>query len=120
MAAVSPQHLHVDIVSGLDPALVRVRGDLDLESAPLLRTALAPLLHRRVELDLADVAFMDSSGINALVVHHRRSRDAGGHLGVIAISRAVERVLHITGVDALLVSSRAPDEPGGRPETDPP
>ncbi|QCX74175.1 Putative anti-sigma factor antagonist [Streptomyces sp. YIM 121038] len=120
MAAASPSSLRVDIVSGFDPALVRVHGDLDIASAPSLRAALAPLLHRRVELDLTDVAFIDSSGINALAAHHRHCRDAGGRITVIEASKPVRRVLHITGVDEVLVHRRDPEGPGGGRREDPP
>ncbi|QDQ09313.1 STAS domain-containing protein [Streptomyces spectabilis] len=118
--AASPSSLHVDIVSGFDPALVRVHGDLDIASAPSLRAALAPLLHRRVELDLTDVAFIDSSGINALTAHHRHCGLAGGRITVIESSRSVQRVLHITGVDAILTHPRDPEDPGRGRREDPP
>lgn len=46
MVGTSPQPLHVDIVAGLDPVLVRVRGELDLQTAPALRAILTPLRDR--------------------------------------------------------------------------
>ncbi|MWA15797.1 STAS domain-containing protein [Streptomyces sp. BA2] len=102
MAPASPQPLHVDAVLGLEPVLMRVCGDLDMDSAPSLRTELEPLLDKSVELDLADVTFIDSSGVNVLLSHHERCRAAGGSLVVLHPSRAVQQILQLLGVDGLL------------------
>lgn len=112
MAAASSYPLHVDTVSGLDPALVRVCGDLDIESAPSLRALLVPLLPRRVEMDLTDVTFIDSSGVNVLLSHHRHCREAGGRLTVIQSSKTVQQIFQLLGVDELLMNER--DDGGSR------
>ncbi|MFD4479136.1 STAS domain-containing protein [Streptomyces sp. NPDC058471] len=109
MAPASSEPLHVDTVLGLDPVLVRVSGDLDIESAPTLRTALEPLLTRSVELDLANVTFIDSSGVNELLSHHERCRAADGRLVVLHPSRAVRQILQLLGVDRLLAGQRRTD-----------
>ncbi|MFE0176035.1 STAS domain-containing protein [Streptomyces sp. NPDC059002] len=113
MAPRSSVPLHVDVVAGLDPALVRVRGDLDVESAPVLRCALASLPHRSVEVDLAEVGFIDSSGINALLVHLRECQLAGGSMTVTHASSFVRRVLQMLGVDGILTHRQEPPEGEG-------
>ncbi|MEV6757531.1 STAS domain-containing protein [Streptomyces sp. NPDC051214] len=102
MAPASPQPLHVDAVLGLEPVLIRVCGDLDMDSVPSLTTVLEPVVTKRVELDLANVTFIDSSGVNALLSHHERSRAAGGRLVVLHPSKAVRQILQLLGVDRLL------------------
>lgn len=102
MAPASPRPLHVDAVLGLEPVLIRVSGDLDMDGVPSLTTVLEPLMAKRVELDLANVTFIDSSGVNALLSHHERSRAAGGRLVVLQPSRAVRQILQLLGVDKLL------------------
>ncbi|WP_406503286.1 STAS domain-containing protein [Streptomyces sp. NBC_00212] len=109
----SSESLHVDVVAGLDPALVRVRGDLDVENAPILRAALAPLLHRPVELDLTEVGFIDSSGIAALLAHLRHCHLAGGSMTMPHASSLVQRVLQLAGVDDLLTRPSGPPEHEG-------
>ncbi|WP_180357400.1 STAS domain-containing protein [Streptomyces sp. TLI_146] len=69
--------------------LVRLHGELDVETSPLLRSALAPLLHRRIELDLANVTFIDSSGVNVLMAHNRHCQLAGGQSTVIPPGRGL-------------------------------
>lgn len=109
MAPASPQPLHVDAVLGLEPVLIRACGDLDMDSMPSLTTVLEPLLAERVELDLANVTFIDSSGVNALLSHHERSRAAGGRLVVLHPSKAVRQVLQLLGVERLLAAQHRGD-----------
>ncbi|MFD7336661.1 STAS domain-containing protein [Streptomyces violascens] len=115
MVGISRHPLRVEVIAGLEPVLVRVHGELDLDTAPALRAALAPLLHRRVELDLTEVEFIDSSGLNVLLSHHRQCELAGGHATVINASRVVQRVFRVTGVAQFLAGS---EELGGPPRSE--
>lgn len=110
MAPATPQPLHVDTVLGLDPVLMRVCGDLDMDSAASLRTVLEPLLAKSVEMDLANVTFIDSSGVNVLLSHHERCRAAGGRLVVLHPSRAVRQILQLLGVYGLLAEQHRTEE----------
>jgi anti-anti-sigma factor len=81
--------------------VVRVRGEVDCQTAPRLGEALAavegPLL-----VDLDEVTFMDSSGVNVLVKHYRQQSDEGAPLRVVAMSRCVHRILEVAGLLHLL------------------
>ncbi|WP_438295872.1 STAS domain-containing protein [Streptomyces sp. HUAS TT7] len=111
MGSASSQPLRIVAVDGLDAVLVQVHGELDVDSAPTLRAALAPWLHRRVELDLTGVTFLDSSGLNALLAHQRHSIQAGGHMVVIHASSFVQRIFALTGVAEYLTEAPEPDRP---------
>jgi anti-anti-sigma factor len=88
--------LTITVVPGT-PHLVKLLGELDLASAPELRSQLRPL-DGDLEVDLAGLTFLDSSGMNALVDVHR-DRDARGHRLVIrGASGIVLRALTITGL----------------------
>jgi anti-sigma B factor antagonist len=80
-------------------------GELDLATAPLLESAFDAALRgddaEMIVVDLTELSFIDSSGIHLLI----RMRAACGdvdRLRVINGSRAVERVLDLTGVRAHL------------------
>ncbi|MFI6701829.1 STAS domain-containing protein [Streptomyces sp. NPDC050509] len=88
--------LSVEIVTGQDRVLVRVRGELDCDTGPDLFAALAPLAHRYVEVDLSQVPFMDSTGLSLLLGQRRASRRAGGDLTLLRCSPPVRRVLDVT------------------------
>jgi anti-anti-sigma factor len=92
---------HVLIEEG-QPVVV-ARGEIDLASATRLDSALAQALSAgpRITLDLGDVTFMDSTGINAVVgvLHHLgRTPEA---IVLRDPTDAVRRVLAIAGIDHL-------------------
>jgi len=81
--------------------VVHVRGEVDLTNADTMTEALRALSdvgEHRVDLDLEEVAFMDSTGVRSLLDGLRFGLD----LHVVATSERVHRVLDIAGVDTLL------------------
>jgi anti-sigma B factor antagonist len=82
-----------------DAALV-VSGEIDVHTAPELREAADAVLARRsaIRLDMSGVGFIDSSGLGALVSITEAAREAGGDLVVVAPSRAVVRLLELSGL----------------------
>jgi anti-sigma B factor antagonist len=88
-----------------DRATLRVDGRLDLVSAGGLRRAVEDLLaagRRRLVVDLADVPFMDSSGVGALVGSLKLARNGGGELRIAAAGTQVREVLRLTTIDRVL------------------
>src|SRR3954454_19580618 len=62
-------------------AVVIVDGELDTFTSPRLREFLAALVNERdadVVVDLADVAFLDSTALGVLLAARRHARDRGG------------------------------------------
>jgi anti-sigma B factor antagonist len=90
-------------VSGPDtePTL-RIEGEIDVATAPLLRESLLALVDggaRRINLDLAAVGFVDSSGLGVLVGALRKLEDNnGGRLRVENVQDGVRKVFEITGL----------------------
>ncbi len=81
----------------LDGDRIVVHGELDADTSPKLEQVLRR--HPDVCLvDMADVGFIDSSGIRELV--HARHRNK--HFQVVASSNIVRRLLEITGTEFLL------------------
>ncbi|HEX9774310.1 MAG TPA: STAS domain-containing protein [Actinomycetota bacterium] len=84
--------------------IVGVAGELDLLTAPSLRTRLIEAIDQgdvRLVLDLSHVSFLDSSGLGALIAGYKRVRERGGRLVLVATSRAVLNVLSLTGLDGV-------------------
>lgn len=85
--------------------VVPVRGDLDFYSAPHFKECVWSLTApgpRRVVLDLADVEFMDSTGLRILLAVARELREGGGALRLAAPGDLVLRLLEVTQVAPLL------------------
>ena len=85
-------------------AVVVVRGEIDLATAPAFRAALDDAVNSsgRVEVDLRDTTFMDSTGLAALLAVHTRLGQAHKGLVIHDPSPAVRLVLNISGVAPLL------------------
>jgi anti-sigma B factor antagonist len=80
---------------------VVARGELDVASADQLARTLDPLIESGatlVALDLADVTFLDSSGLRTIVRAATALEDHDGRLVVDGASPAVARVLEVTGL----------------------
>ncbi|QKW23958.1 STAS domain-containing protein [Kitasatospora sp. NA04385] len=93
----------IDVRSGGDGIIVcRIAGDLDIESLAPVKEALAEVLrgNRLVVLDLAQVAFCDSSGLNMLLMARADAFATGAVLRLAAVSQPVKRLLEITGAAA--------------------
>jgi anti-anti-sigma factor len=80
-------------------------GELDLATAPLVKTAFEAVLRddgaEMIVVDLTELSFMDSTGIQLLLRMCAACEDTD-RLRVINGSRQVARVLDITGVSARL------------------
>ena len=78
---------------------VRLDGELDLATAPLLTEALLDFAsENEVHLDLALLTFLDSSGLHAIIAL-ARFQDCDRSVVLLNPSAAVLRILEITGID---------------------
>lgn len=83
---------------------LRVAGEIDASSVRVLADHLEPLPEGRGEvlLDLAEVTFVDSSGLRVLIDAHQRAERGGRRLVLVEPSPVVRRLLDISGLDGLL------------------
>ena len=91
--------------------IVVAQGDIDLTTAGILREALGRALEKPVSVvvDVGDVGFIDSSGLNAFVWGHQLAQKSGGSLRLRRPSPMLCRLLEITALDSiLLVDGAAP------------
>lgn len=76
--------------------LLTVSGEIDLHSAPALRTRLDELHGSAVVIDLSRVEFLDSSALGALVSGARGLAESGGWLRLACPPPHVQKVFRIT------------------------
>jgi anti-sigma B factor antagonist len=82
---------------------VVVSGEIDAHTAPRLAEHLAALPDEGdIDLDLAGVDFMDSSGLRVLIDVHQRAETDGRRLVVHRPSTSVARLIEISGLSNLL------------------
>lgn len=91
-------------ISAGTPACLTVTGEVDVSNADELRRAIDAQLDGleggELVVDLAEVSYIDSTGIGVLVGAAHRASDAGARLVVARPQKNVARVLGLLGVGA--------------------
>ncbi|MEV1025929.1 STAS domain-containing protein [Streptomyces sp. NPDC050264] len=100
-------------VSGI--RLLTARGEIDASSAPELTEALTGHVGEageppRTVLDLGAVTFMDSTGVNALLIAHRVMAEAGGWIRLACLDGPVRRLVELVGVDSVIACHPSVDQ----------
>lgn len=76
-----------------------VAGDVDAHTCPDLATELDPLPGSGdVRLDVADVGFIDSSGLRVIIAAHQQAEENDRKLLIERPSKSVTRLLEISGL----------------------
>ena len=94
---------------GDDGTVVAVSGEVDVCTEAPLQQALLRIMREhgaRLLLDVSGVSFMDCAGLRALLTTRRRAELRGGFMRLIAVSRAVRRIIELTGAHEALAMER--------------
>lgn len=101
-----------EVASDDGVVVVRLKGELDLATAPELQRELLGILEQpctRLTLDLGELTFLDSSGLGALY-RARQAADAGSvDLRLESVPSHVLRVLDVTAMAPLFDLDTRPD-----------
>ena len=92
----------MDDVFGIDvtDGVISLSGDLDAHTAPQLDEAISELIRKgqqRIVLQMADVGFVDSSGLRSMI-RARNEGDVERDVVIQSPSPATLRLLEITGM----------------------
>jgi anti-anti-sigma factor len=101
--------LAVDVRSDGEVVTVRLDGDLDITTSPLLETVIEQALHakrqprcNRLVLDMSGVGFADASGISPVLMARALLARRGGHVELRHCRRGVLRLLRLLSVDDMV------------------
>ncbi len=87
-------------------ALINVLADkLDTHIAPALKSELVVIAgnkEKNIILDLKNCKYCDSSGLSAILVANRLSKNAQGTFVLCGLQTAVERLISISQLDTVL------------------
>jgi len=81
--------------------VLRIHGELDLVSSPVVRQSVHRAVaagRHEVVLDLSGVFFCDSSGVNVLIASRRLMKSCGGRLRLILPARGAVDGSHVNKV----------------------
>jgi anti-sigma B factor antagonist len=87
-----------------DVPIVAVSGEVDVYSAPALKDNITEILQSGVTtliVDLSAVAFLDSTGLGALVEARAATSDAGGSMPLVCSQERILKLFTITGLDGV-------------------
>ncbi|MDQ1379709.1 MAG: anti-sigma factor antagonist [Actinomycetota bacterium] len=108
------QLLRWSIATAADTVTVELEGELDLANCESLRAILREITSRkpaRVVVNLAQLSFLDSSGIRCLIGVAQDTARTETTFVVSQPQAAVRRVMEVCGVDELLLGASGSDTP---------
>src|SRR5947209_10768497 len=85
--------------------LIAVRGELDLFTAPELRTKINDTIDegaRELIVDLSDTTFLDSTGLGVLIAALKRMRSCSGELVIVDSTSNLSKTFRVAGVDQIM------------------
>jgi anti-anti-sigma factor len=95
-----PGQLVVETATTDDATVLKLVGELDLASTPILERELAAIEAgdvKKIVIDLAGVGFMDSTGLQALLrARERATQENGAQLALRRGPHQVQRVFELT------------------------
>jgi len=89
-------------VEGL--TIISLKGEIDLQFSPALRTLLQTQLKHRVTillLDFSGVAYIDSSGLATLVEYYQQARSHGGRMALAALNPRVRSIFDLVRLNEI-------------------
>ncbi|MEO8479797.1 MAG: STAS domain-containing protein [Gemmatimonadota bacterium] len=93
--------------------VVTVEGQLIVANRQELKQALADALEagaRKFVVDFGPTAYIDSSGLGALVSVNKKVREAGGELRLAGLNEDLRSLFELTKLDTLFaISNTAPE-----------
>jgi anti-sigma B factor antagonist len=106
MREFEPPPFAIEVTQQGERTFLNLSGELDLATVGELETALNDRLSagEDVVVDLRGLAFMDSSGVRALVGAHQSAQSGNGSLTIVRAPRGneVDRVIDVSGIATAL------------------
>ena len=96
--------LSVSQTSAGNVPILAVNGEVDVYSAPELKDKISELIQSgqtTLIVDLSGVAFLDSTGLGALVEARSATSEAGGSLPIVCSQDRILKLFTITGLDGV-------------------
>jgi stage II sporulation protein AA (anti-sigma F factor antagonist) len=86
-------------------------GELDYHAAERLRTQIDAAFEksscRHILLNMADVSFMDSSGIGMVIGRYKKAEMRGGKLVLASMSEGVEKLFNLSGLSKIVTRAES-------------
>lgn len=93
--------------------VVTPRGEIDLATSGQFKSTLDELVvagHVHLVVDLSEVAFLDSTGLGALIGARRKTHAFKGSFSIVCADEQLLRVFEITGLDKVFAMHTTLDD----------
>jgi anti-sigma B factor antagonist len=91
--------MEIEVTQTGGVTLVVPKGDLDMGTADQMKRTLTELIEKgqsKLVMDLTGVAYVDSSGLGALVATMKQARAVGGNLKLCGLQEDVRSIFEMT------------------------
>jgi anti-sigma B factor antagonist len=81
--------------------VVELSGEIDVFASPSVKATLLDLIkdgYRLLAIDFARVAYIDSTGLGALIAALKKAREQGGSVAIVCTNQQIRRIFEITGL----------------------
>lgn len=98
-------NLKIDIEESLNGRVVKLAGEVDVYTAPLLRDAIIPLTIEKdlnLIVDMTKVIYMDSTGLGVFIGAFKSSHQHKSSLKLIGVTEKIDRLFQITGLSEII------------------
>ena len=93
--------------------ILDLQGEVDAFTAPKVKQEMINQIERgivRLAADLADVTYLDSTGLGVLIGGLKRTRDKSGELVLICPNVRIMRIFDITGLSRIFEMFKTEEE----------
>jgi anti-anti-sigma factor len=107
------EELGIEVLCSDGGVEVALRGELDIATAPVLREHLLELVDQGwtdIALDIAELRYIDSTGLSVLIMTLKRVEQMGGSFVVRHPSTSALKLFDITGLTAIFMGTGRADE----------
>jgi anti-sigma B factor antagonist len=97
-----------------DMPLLKVQGELDIYTAPRLKEAVLAALTDgagSLAIDLSEVEFLDSTGLQVLMSAKKRTAERGGDVYLLGVGGQIRRVFTLLSLERIFKICRESDLP---------
>lgn len=94
-------NLYIDIKKDGKKQIVKLQGEIDVYTAPSLSEKLLPLTEQAgndIKVDLADVTYLDSTGLGAFIHAYKSAQQHDSKLEIVHVKDRVFRLFEVTGL----------------------
>lgn len=98
-------NLTIDIKKEGKKHIVKLRGEIDVFTAPTLREKLIPLTEgtgNDIKIDLEEISYLDSTGLGAFIQAYKSSKQHNSELEIIHVKERVFRLFQVTGLNDIM------------------